>query len=138
MAPKTSSPQVGNVIISEATKTQKVKTPVEKAAKAPKQVKEVKSPGQSVEGQAKKPRVKRTNSSNVEAVIQLVKDQKLEKAIVALEKLKDNMVTKKDRKPRAPTPFNRFVSEKMAQLKESGMTTNERMKECARLWKLSK
>lgn len=83
-------------------------------------------------------RAKRTKASSIDDVIQMLRDQKVDKAIVALEKLKDSLVAKKERKPRAPTPFNMFVSEKMAQLKESGMTTNERMKECARLWKEEK
>lgn len=83
-------------------------------------------------------RAKRTKASSVDVVIQLIRDGKAEKAIASLEKLKDNLASKKERKPRAPTPFNLFVSKKMAELKDSGMTTNERMKECARLWKEQK
>jgi hypothetical protein len=80
-------------------------------------------------------RAKRTKASSIDDVIVLLKEGKVEKAITALEKLKKTILVKKERKPRAPTPFNLFVSQKMAELKNSGMTTNERMKECARLWK---
>lgn len=97
-----------------------------------------KTPASSTTDATKPKRVKRTKASNIDDVIQLIRDGKSEKAIASLEKLKDSLVAKKERKPRAPTPFNLFVSKKMAELKDSGMTTNERMKECARLWKEQK
>lgn len=84
---------------------------------------------------AEKPVTKRTKVSSLDDVIDLLKENKVDKAITALEKLKKSTFVKKERKPRAPTPFNLFVSQKMAELKNSGMSTNERMKECARLWK---
>lgn len=118
-------------------------TPATTEAPAPATPPATEAPAAETKASQVKSRAKRTKASNIDDVIQLlkdasVKDAKVDKAIAALEKLKDSLVTKKERKPRAPTPFNLFVSKKMAELKDSGMSTNERMKECARLWKVEK
>lgn len=74
----------------------------------------------------------------IERIIKLVESDKRNDAINALNELKDSALVKKERKPRAQTAFNKFVAEKMKELKDSGMTTNDRMKECSRLWKEKK
>ena len=86
------------------------------------------------------PEVKKTRKkgNTIEEIIKLIKAGKLDKAIVALEKLGKTTIVKKERKSRPPTEFNLFVSEKMKELKDSGLSTNERMKRCAELWRESK
>jgi hypothetical protein len=78
---------------------------------------------------------RRKSGTSIEDIIELLKNNKVDKAIVALEKLSKTAVIKKERKSRPPTEFNLFVSEKMKELKDSDLSTNARMKECARLWK---
>lgn len=125
MAKKTATPQVAAPAAAAPVESKKKVS--KKAAAA--------EPSSASEPTVPATRAKRTKASSIDDVIALLRDNKVEKAITALEKLKKTTLVKKERKPRAPTPFNLFVSKKMAELKDSGMTTNERMKECARLWK---
>ena len=107
------------------------KTSAASEAAAPAPVKDESAPAAPVAA----PKKTRASASSIPDIIQLIRDNKPEKAIAALEKLSKTMMVKKERKTRGPTPFNLFVKEKMQELKDSGLSTNERMKECARLWK---
>lgn len=90
----------------------------------------------------KKPKASGNSIDDAISMLQSIKigdrASEVDKALTILEKVKKTMVTRKERKPRPPTEFNKFVSEKMKVLKDSGLSTNERMKECARLWKVQK
>lgn len=122
--------------MAKKTTTQAAAAPVAAATESKKKATKKTAEPVAADSTAAPPvRAKRTKASSIDDVIALLRDNKVEKAITALEKLKKTTLVKKERKPRAPTPFNLFVSQKMAELKESGMSTNERMKECARLWK---
>lgn len=127
MAPKTKKvveEQKADAVVAPPAKVPKKK--VEKVVEAV----AVDAAAVPVEGKKR-----RKSGASIEDIIELLRNNKVDKAIVALEKLSKTAVIKKERKSRPPTAFNKFVSEKMKELKTSGLSTNERMKECARLWK---
>lgn len=78
---------------------------------------------------------KKKRKPTVEKVLELLKKGEVEKATAALEVIVGD---KKEKKPREPSAFNKFVKEKMAELKDSRLTTKEKMSKCAELWRESK
>lgn len=76
---------------------------------------------------------KRQRKVSLEKMLALLKSNEVDKVIRALE---NEIKVKGDKKPRAPSLFNQFVKETMARMKKEGstMNTNEKMKECSRLW----
>lgn len=66
-----------------------------------------------------------------------VKDHKAVKAAVsALEKAAASC--DKPRKPRAPSEYNKFVTKHMKAMKELGVSTQEKLKQIAMMWKSKK
>jgi hypothetical protein len=68
-------------------------------------------------------------------VLEMLKKGDVAKATAALEVL---VGEKKDKKQREPSAFNKFVKEKMAELKETTLSTKEKMGKCAEMWKEQK
>lgn len=126
MAPKTTT---------KKTVAEPVAAPAK--AKAPKAAKAAVVSSDSEDAVGSSPKSSRI-VKKIERIIKLVESDKRNDAITALNELKDSALVKKERKPRAQTAFNKFVAEKMKELKDSGMSTNDRMKECSRLWKEKK
>lgn len=78
-------------------------------------------------------KAKKTRKVPIEKIIEMIGQGKSDNAVKALHThMKEDGV----KKTRGPSPFNMFVKNKMAEFKESksDMSTNEKMKECGRLW----
>lgn len=86
-------------------------------------------------GSTSNPEKKTQRKVPLEKVLAMLKKGEVDKATAALETIVGD---KKDKKQREPSAFNKFVKEKMADLKGSSMSTKEKMAECARLWKEQK
>jgi hypothetical protein len=78
---------------------------------------------------------KKTRKVPLEKVLAMLKKGDVEKATVALEALVGD---KKDKKQREPSAFNKFVKETMAELKDSKLSTKEKMAKCAEMWRAKK
>lgn len=74
---------------------------------------------------------RKTRKVPIEKIIDMIKTGRVNNAVAALETYVKKDDTKKER---VLSPFNLFVQQKMKELKDSGMKTNARMKECSRLW----
>jgi len=91
----------------------------------------------------KKPRKKAmAPSEQIDSIIgQLEEAGQMTKVIAQLQTLKKQLEGTKIKQTtvkREPTPYNLWMKEKMAELKDNGMTPRERFSECIRLWNESK
>jgi hypothetical protein len=79
----------------------------------------------------------RTYTKSLKSKLSCMVDQmKKGETIIVLDQLEKMLELEINKKPRKVSDFNRFVAEKMVELKaRTDIPAKERLKECGRLWK---
>ena len=81
---------------------------------------------------------KRARKMPIQKIINMLENEKVDFTIKISKAVRALQFHIKPIKKRAPSVFNYFVKAKMEELKTSGLSTHDRMKECSRLWKVEK